>query len=117
MTQSQKKKLKKGEGRNETRKTLLGFDFDGKAKTMWFESTKREKLLTVLKGWIRTGKQGSLGIPFGKFKSTIAKIWHAFTCILVGRGLFSPFNRLLKLHLTYIYLHQNPAILEALEGC
>ncbi len=33
-----------------TRKTLLGFDFDSKAKTMWLESAKREKLLTILKG-------------------------------------------------------------------
>jgi hypothetical protein len=28
------KKLKKGEGRYETRKTLLGFDFDGEGKTL-----------------------------------------------------------------------------------
>ncbi len=49
------KKLKKGEGRYETRKTLLGFDFDGKGKTLWLESAKQEKLLTILRGWIRTG--------------------------------------------------------------
>ncbi len=111
------KKMKKGEGRYETRKTLLGFNFDGKAKTMWLKSTKCEKLLTVLKEWIRTGKRGSQGIPFSKFESTIAKIRHAFTCILAGQGLLSPCNILLKLHLTYVYLHQNPAVLEALEGC
>ena len=34
------KKLKKGEGRYETRKTLLGFNFDGKGKTLWLESAK-----------------------------------------------------------------------------
>jgi hypothetical protein len=68
------KKLKKGEGRYETRKTLLGFDFDGKAKTMWLEEAKWEKLLTILKGWNRTGKQASLGIPFGEFESTVEKI-------------------------------------------
>ena len=50
------KKMKKGEGLYDTEKTLLGFDFDGDAKTMWLESAKREKLLTILKGWIRTGK-------------------------------------------------------------
>jgi hypothetical protein len=53
------KKMKKGEGLYDTEKTLLGFDFDGDAKTMWLESAKREKLLTILKGWIRTGKRGS----------------------------------------------------------
>jgi hypothetical protein len=56
------------------RKMLLGFDFDGKAKIMWLEDAKQEKLLTILKGWIRTGKGASLGIPFGKFESTVAKI-------------------------------------------
>ena len=90
------KKIKKGEGKYDTRKTLLGFDFDGKGKTMWLESAKQEKLLTILRGWIWTGTQGNLGIPFGEFKSTIAKIWHAFTSILAGQGLISPCNRLLK---------------------
>jgi hypothetical protein len=40
----------------------LGFDFDNNAKTMWLESAKQEKLLTILKGWIRTEKQGSARI-------------------------------------------------------
>jgi hypothetical protein len=96
------KKLKKGKGMYETRKTLLGFNFDGKAKTMWLELAKRKKLLTILKGWIRTGKRGSWGVPFGKFKSTIAKIQHVFTSILEGRGLLLPCNRLLKQRPAYI---------------
>jgi hypothetical protein len=89
------KKLNKGEGRYETQKMLLGFDLDGEGKTMWLEAAKCEKLLTILRGWIWTGTQGSTGIPFGEFKSTIAKIRHAFTCIPAGRGLLSPCNRLL----------------------
>jgi hypothetical protein len=67
------KKLKKGEGRYETRKTLLGLIFDGEGKTLWLEFAKQEKLLTILRGWIRTGTRGSLGIPFGEFESTVAK--------------------------------------------
>jgi hypothetical protein len=35
-----------------TRKTLLGFNFNGNEKTMWLEAEKWEKLLTILKGWI-----------------------------------------------------------------
>ncbi len=58
------KKMKKGKGLYDIGKTLLGFDFDGDAKTMWLESTKQGKLSTILKGWIRTGKQGSTGISF-----------------------------------------------------
>jgi hypothetical protein len=42
----------------------LGFDFNGTEKTMWLEAAKREKLLPILKSWVRTGKQGTVGIPF-----------------------------------------------------
>ena len=42
------KKLLKGEGQYSVFKTLLGFDFDGKRKTMWLEEEKRAKLLTIL---------------------------------------------------------------------
>jgi hypothetical protein len=89
------RKLKQGEGIYSTRKILLGFDFNGEEKTMWLKEAKQEKLLTILKGWIRTGNRGTTGIPFTEFKSTIAKIRHAFTCIPAGVGLLSPCNRLL----------------------
>jgi hypothetical protein len=46
------KKLKQGNGEYASTKTILGFDFDGKAKTIWLEEAKRAYLLTVLKGWI-----------------------------------------------------------------
>jgi hypothetical protein len=58
-----KKKLKKGKGMYKTRKILLGFNIDSKTKTMWLESAKREKLLTILKGWMHTGRQGSSWVP------------------------------------------------------
>ena len=111
------KKMKTGEGLYNTKKTLLGFDFDGDAKTMWLESAKREKLLTILKGWIRTGKRGSAGIPFSDFESTIAKIRHAFQSIPAGCGLLSPCNRVLKMRPPNAYLQRNVAVLTAVEGC
>ena len=83
---------------------------------MWLESTKQEKLLTILKGWICTGKQGSAGIPFGDFESTIAKLRHGFKSNPAGCGLILPCNRVLKKHPPYIYLQQNAAVLTALEG-
>jgi len=46
------KKLLKGEGQYLLFKTLLGFDFDGKRKTMWLEEEKRAKLLTILHSWL-----------------------------------------------------------------
>jgi hypothetical protein len=111
------KKMKKGEGLYDTKKMLLGFNFNGDAKTMWLESAKREKLLTILKGWIRTGKQGSAGIPLGDFESIIAKIRHAFQSIPAGCGLLSPCNRVLTKRPPYVYLQRNVAVLTAVEGC
>ena len=61
------KKLKKGEAQFSTLKTLLGFNFDGKRKTMWLEEEKRAKLLTTLKGLITSGKH-ERGVPFKEFE-------------------------------------------------
>jgi hypothetical protein len=111
------KKQKKGEGQYSTVKTLLGFDFDGISKTMWLEAAKREKLLTILRGWICTGHRGSAGIPFKEFESTIAKIRHVFTCIPMGTSLLSPCNRILKLKPPYVFVDRNKRVLAAIEGC
>ena len=100
-----------------TRKTLLGFNFDGSTKTMWLEATKRETLLTILKGWVQAGRRGTAGIQFNEFESVMAKLCHAFTCIPAGVGLLSPCNRILKLRPHHVYLHKNVRVLNAIEGC
>jgi hypothetical protein len=97
------KKLIKNEGQYFTRKTLLGFDFDGSAKTMWLEAARREKLLTVLKGWVCLGRRGTAGIPFKEFESVTVKLRHAFTCIPAGVGLLSPCNHVLKIRPPHVY--------------
>ncbi len=45
------KKLHKTEEQYAILKTVLGFDFDGVAKTLWLEEAKCEKLLTMLHRW------------------------------------------------------------------
>ncbi len=60
------KKLLKGEGQYSLIKTLLGFEFDGKQKTMWLEEEKWAKLLTTLHSWIQAGSRGQ-GVPFQEF--------------------------------------------------
>jgi hypothetical protein len=91
------KKLIQNDSQYFTWKTLLGFNFDGLAKTMWLEAAKWEKLLIVLNGWVCLGRRGTAGILFKEFKSVTAKLCHAFTCIPVGVGLLSPCNCILKL--------------------
>ncbi len=111
------KKLRQHEGQFSTWKTLLGFEFDGITKTMWLEQAKREKLLTVLKGWVRAGKWGMAGIPFKEFESVTAKLRHAFTCIPAGVGLLSPCNWILQVNPRTVYLHRNKPVLTAIKGC
>jgi hypothetical protein len=111
------KKLIKHEGRYATLKTLLGFNFNITAKTMWLEAAKREKLLTILKSWVRTGKRGTAGIPFKEYESVILKLCHAFISIPAGVGLLSPCYWVFQAQPSYIYLHKNKRVLHALQGC
>ncbi len=112
-----KKKMIKEEGQYSMRKTVLRFNFDRLAKTMWLGAAKWEKLPTVLKGWVCSGKWGTAGIPFKEFELVVAKLRHPFTCIPAGVGLLSPCNPVLKVRLPYIYLHRNARVLNAIEGC
>jgi len=76
-------------------KTLLGFDFDGNAKTLLLEDAKREKLLSILHSWLWNASRGTGAIPFKQFETVVAKLRHAFTAIPAGVGLLSPCNRIL----------------------
>jgi len=67
------KKLLKGDGQYSLMKTLLGFDFDGKRKTLWLEEEKRAKLLTILHQWLCATSRKH-GIPFNEFESVVAKL-------------------------------------------
>jgi hypothetical protein len=111
------KKLQQQEGRFSMHKMLLGFDYEGIAKTMWLEDAKQEKLLTVLKGWVCAGERGMANIPFNEFESVTAKLRHAFTCIPTGVALLSPCNKILQLKPRTVYLHWNKPVLNAVKGC
>ena len=39
---------------------------------MWLEVAKWEKLLTILKSWVRMGKRGTAGIPFKEYESVVS---------------------------------------------
>ena len=104
------KKLKDGEAKYGTEKTLLGFNFNGKNKTLWLEDEKRATLLTILHSWIRSAKS-QRAIPFAQFESVTSKIRHAFTSIPAGKGLLSPCNKILQQHPRRVWLHKNQLLL------
>jgi hypothetical protein len=97
-------------------KTLLGFDFDGQNKTLWLEEEKLAKLLTVLHGWVQSGKLHRC-IPFKEFESIVARLRHTFIALPGGRGLLSPCNRLLKLRPPVVFLHWNKPLCLAISNC
>jgi hypothetical protein len=97
-----------------TFRTLLSFDFDGKQKTMWLEEEKRAKLLTTLKGWIRSGKHEH-GIPFREFESVTQKLRHAFLVVQGGKGLLSPCSRLIPKQPGVVYFHRNAPLFSAVK--
>ena len=97
-------------------KTMLGFNFDGKQKTMWLEEEKRAKLLTILHGWL-WGSSRNHGIPFREFESVIQKVRHAFTALQGSRGLLSLCNRLLQKPPPVVYFHCNESLHAAISNC
>ena len=111
------KKLVKKDGEWDLKKGILGFDFDGEAKTMLLEEPKREFILTVLTKWIRTARHKSAGIPFQEFESVVAKLRHAFLCIPEGTGLMTPMNRVIRKRPDRVFLHRNKKLLVALKDC
>ena len=82
------KKLKKMEGAWAVRKDILGWVFDGKAKTMELPEDKRVELMRLTKQALRT-KQG---VPFNSFEKMLGKMRRASQGIPGSNGIFSPFD-------------------------
>ena len=91
------KNLLKLEGMWALVKDILGFTVDGIDKTIWLEAPKRDALLTILQGWIKSATQSKAGIPFDELQLVILKLRHAFISIPSGKGLLSPCNGILRL--------------------
>ncbi len=109
------KKLKKGESQLSTRKTLLGFDFDGNKK-MWWLKHEKDKLLHTLHQWLQLSRKQNSGIPFNEFLLVISKIRHAFAALPAGNGLMLPCNLILQLQPAQVYLHNNEDLRMAIKG-
>ena len=110
------KKLEKQDGSWATVKDILGITFDGEAKTLWLSADKRDAIIGRLKQWVRLStKRG--GIPYDEFQSTLSKLQHAFITIPAGRGLLSPFYKILAKKPLFVFLHTNAPLLRAVTDC
>ncbi len=108
------KKLCKGKGTFETIKCLLGFKFNGINKTIWLETERRAAILQLLHQWVRGAVKGKRGIPFAEFESVVTKLRHAFTALLEGRGLLSPWNWVIQRRPPVVYMHKDGTLLETI---
>jgi hypothetical protein len=112
------KKLLQGDGSWDVVKDILGFVFNGNNKTVWLNDGKRDALLTTLKGWLRsTRKNANFGVPFVEFRSVLYKVRHAFIAIPAGKGLLSPFYKLLSRAPLVVFLRKNESLYVAVVQC
>ena len=111
-----RKKLEKGEGAWANVKEILGMTFDGNDKTIWLSTEKRDRLLAVLRTWIRKSSK-RVGIAFDEFRTTLSRLQHAFLTVPAGRGLLSPFYAVLALQPPIVFLHTNPKLYNAVCDC
>jgi hypothetical protein len=112
------KKLVNQEGLWDVVKKILGFCFHGGDKTILVSEGKSDALIATMTGWLRnTSKNANYGIPFTEFRSTLYKVRHAFLSIPAGRGLMSPFYRILGKERKVVFLHQNERLCIAVIEC
>ena len=110
------KKLLQQEGAWDTLKELLGFVFNGRTHTMWLADGKRQALTDTITMWLRsTSKNKQYGVPFAEFRSVLYKIRHAFLSIPTGKGLLSPFYRILSTQPRIVFLRRNKILQQALR--
>ena len=100
-----------------TRKTLLGFNFDGEDKTLWLGEGKQNQILTILHGWLCTTASGHHGISFKEFESVVARLRYAFTALPAGLILLPPCNAILSKQPKQVYMQRNKTLREAIETC
>lgn len=90
------KKLIEGEGLWEYRKTILGWIFDGIARSIELPEKKVKEILQELK---TIGRKRN--IPLERYQKILGRLRHAAIGIPTGKGLFTPL---------YIALKSNPKI-------
>ena len=109
------KKLLQEDGAWDTMKDLLGFVFNRHDHTMWLNEGKRDALIATLTTWLRSSRKNrQFGIPFVEFRSVLYKIRHAFLSIPAGKGLLSPFYRILSAQPHVVFLQQNKVLQQTL---
>ena len=105
------KKLKKREGAWAVRKDILGWELQGKEKTVQLEGAKFDKLMNLTKEALRSKS----GMPFKKYESMLGKMRHASWGVPGSNGLFTPFNRIIAQKPTTVWFRERSPLTVALR--
>ena len=104
------KKLRKLEGAWAVRKDILGWELDGKEKTLQLEPEKFDKLMLLTKEALRA----RAGVPFNKYEKMVGKMRHAAFGVPGSNGLFTPFNRLIAQQPKTVWFRKGSLLTQAL---
>ena len=104
------KKLRKLEGVWAVRKDILGWELDGKEKTLQLESEKFDKLMVLTKQALRS----KTGVPFNKYEKMVGKMRHASFGVPGLNGLFTPFNRSISQQPKTVWFRKGSSLRQAL---
>ena len=85
------KKLDKGDAKWDPNKVILGFQFNGKNRTVCLPPDKAERLNVLLTQVLRKTK-----IRFAKFQSLNGQLRHAASIFPAAKALFTPMNKSLS---------------------
>ena len=93
------------------KKEILGWVFDGISKFIEYQTNKKEKVLKEIKYSIRN----KVGIKFKYINNLTGKLRHASIGILAGKGLFSPFNEMIRIKPMRVHFHPKSELGRALS--
>lgn len=95
------KKLLKGDGAWDIVKEILGWVFDGDAKTIALAPDKVEDRLSLVDDCLKAAKRGK-AIPMATFQKVVGKLRDTAIGIPAGLGLMSPLNAALSTERDYV---------------
>jgi hypothetical protein len=103
------KKLDKGDARWDTIKEILGYELDGRGRTVKLPDPKSEALLKELRKVLRKQR-----VPLKRFRSLVGPLQHAARILPAAKSFFTPMNKAMQGLLSFIGLGQHSDVRHAL---
>jgi hypothetical protein len=103
------KKLAKGDARWDTIKEVLGYELNGKDRTIQLPQSKSEALLKELRKVLRKQR-----VPLKRFRSLLGRLQHAARILPSAKSFFTPLNEALRGLPAFIGLSRHGEVRQAL---